>query len=70
MSTPTSRTQADLLGERFYFTGKPCKHGHTANRYASNGKCTECKDIYMQEWRRKNRERIKEYDRDYNLTRR
>ena len=67
---PTSRTQADLLGERFYFTGKPCKHGHTAKRYASNGKCAECKDIYMQEWRRKNRERIKEYDREYNLTRR
>ena len=25
-----------------YFTGKPCKHGHIANRLSSNGTCVEC----------------------------
>lgn len=27
----------------FYFTGRPCKHGHVSQRYISNGKCVECK---------------------------
>jgi hypothetical protein len=25
-----------------YFTGKPCKHGHTAERMIRNGACVEC----------------------------
>jgi hypothetical protein len=25
-----------------YFTGKPCKHGHVAERTVSNSRCVEC----------------------------
>lgn len=37
-----SRKQAKELGLKFYFTGKPCKHGHIAQRRTSNGFCLGC----------------------------
>ena len=33
---------------RFYFTGKPCKHGHIAERYTLTGQCAECVRIRNQ----------------------
>lgn len=38
----TSRAEAKANGDTFYFTGKPCKHGHTTNRLTSCGVCHEC----------------------------
>ena len=35
--------QARLLGLKRYFTGKPCKHGHVAERRVNSGDCYECK---------------------------
>jgi hypothetical protein len=29
------------VGDKFYLTGKPCKHGHLSLRYVSGG-CVEC----------------------------
>ena len=29
-------------GKTRYFTGKPCKHGHIAERMVSSGSCCEC----------------------------
>lgn len=37
-----SRTDALSQGLKRYFTGKPCKHGHLAERWASMGACVEC----------------------------
>lgn len=37
-----SRTAAYKAGLRHYFTGKPCKQGHLAQRYVTNGACLEC----------------------------
>jgi hypothetical protein len=37
-----SRHDAANQGRHKFFTGKPCKHGHTAERYVVNGTCTEC----------------------------
>ena len=34
--------------EKKYFTGKPCKHGHVAERYTKGGKCVECHADYFQ----------------------
>jgi hypothetical protein len=45
------RAQAKALGLKRYFTGKPCKHGHVAERFVS-GPCLEC----SREWRAVNRE--------------
>jgi len=37
-----TRNEAMKAVERFYNTGKPCKHGHLANRYTFSGACMEC----------------------------
>lgn|SRR5208282_2812069 len=36
---------AKANGERFFFTGKPCKHGHVANRYVHKGGCVICAQL-------------------------
>jgi 5-methylcytosine-specific restriction endonuclease McrA len=37
-----SRAEAKASGLKRYFTGKPCKHGHVAERATVNGLCHEC----------------------------
>lgn len=39
---PKTRKEAIDCGEHFFFTGKPCKHGHVSTRYANSGACTAC----------------------------
>ena len=41
MEYPTNRTDAKKLGEKYYFTGKPCVRGHVALR-KTKGSCVEC----------------------------
>lgn len=36
------REAARMLGKTRYFTGRPCIHGHVAERYTSSGNCIEC----------------------------
>jgi hypothetical protein len=38
----TSRKDALAAGVGQYFTGKPCKYGHTSPRYTQSGTCTQC----------------------------
>lgn len=38
----TNRKEALAAGATHFFTGRPCKRGHTAQRYVSTGSCTEC----------------------------
>ena len=33
-----------------YYTGRPCKHGHVAERYTQNGMCVECQRGINSEW--------------------
>lgn len=40
-----SRNDAKLLGERYYDTGKPCKHGHLSKRFTHNGNCYQCTQL-------------------------
>lgn len=37
-----TRNQARSLGLSKYFTGEPCRNGHTAERYTQSGTCEEC----------------------------
>lgn len=37
-----SRKEAISQGLSYYFTGKPCKHGHISKRFSVCGKCHEC----------------------------
>lgn len=38
----TTRRQAAERGMNRYFTGKPCKHGHIAERYVTSNACVAC----------------------------
>ena len=38
-----TRLAAKNAGQKRYFTGKPCKQGHVAERTTVTGKCTECR---------------------------
>jgi hypothetical protein len=38
---------ARALGLKHYFTGKQCKHGHTAERIVCNGACVACSLLYQ-----------------------
>ena len=37
-----TRAEAKALGLKKYFTGKPCKNGHIAERFLSGYTCLEC----------------------------
>lgn len=39
-------------GEKQYFTGIPCKNGHTCNRFTSSGGCTKCVAIHTSRYPR------------------
>lgn len=39
---PKSRNDAIDSGAIRYWTGKPCKNGHIADRYTLNGSCVVC----------------------------
>ncbi len=38
-----TRQNAINAKERHYYTGKPCKRGHTAKRNTADGCCVECR---------------------------
>ena len=58
-----SRAEAKALGLKHYFTGKPCKRGHVAERYVSGNGCVECDRARALEWRAANLEKARERDR-------
>jgi hypothetical protein len=39
---PATQSEALRQGVTYYFTGKPCKHGHYSERFAKNRNCREC----------------------------
>lgn len=61
------RHQAKLLGEKHFFTGKPCKRGHIAKRLTSTGTCTECSRVLgkIHDAKRRNCNSRKEYMNSY-----
>jgi len=38
-----ARPRIAPLDAKMYFTGKPCKNGHIAQRYSCNNECVECR---------------------------
>ena len=52
-----SREEAYSKGEIFYFTGKPCKHGHISERLVKGGACRTCKNLSGQKHREENRDK-------------
>lgn len=39
---PKCASDARACGATYYFTGKPCKHGHIEKRLTANGTCAAC----------------------------
>jgi hypothetical protein len=37
-----SRSSARNLGQKRYYTGRPCSKGHVSERYVFNCACVEC----------------------------
>lgn len=69
--------EARRSGAKRYFTGVPCKYGHIAERYVSDGNCAACKEARKHmpsvkashiaaclKWRKKNHERVLELQRN------
>ena len=62
-----TKAEAIKAGMQYYFTGRPCKHGHLGKRNVKYGVCLECarvtaKKIYMDEQRRTEKlEKQKDY---------
>lgn len=59
-----SRKEAISNGLSRYFTGKPCKHGHVAERYVCGG-CVECVTTSAAAWHAANPAKVKEKHRRY-----
>lgn len=60
-----SRKRAKELGYKYYYTGKPCKHGHIDFRYTSIGKCLSCVKEQRSRWKNENREHLKRLHREW-----
>lgn len=56
-----SKKDASEKGDIFYFTGKPCKHGHISERMVKGGACRECKNLITENYRKNNREEYNSY---------
>ena len=42
---PSTASAAQAAGLKRFFTGRPCRQGHIAERYAASGECYECAKI-------------------------
>lgn len=49
---PATQDDAKAQGLSYYFTGKPCRHGHLSKRYASSKVCHECQALRQVELRK------------------
>ncbi len=58
---PTTRKEAQETGNKYYFTGQPCKHGHIAPR-KTKGACVECLKVEWQQAAEKRADYFKCYN--------
>lgn len=47
-----TRRDAVELGQRFYDTGNPCRHGHFAKRSVDNYQCVKCQAFFRDRYRK------------------
>lgn len=55
------RKTAIYLGLKRYYTGKPCKRGHIAEKSIYNG-CIVCHVLVAKKWEKENIEKRRELD--------
>ena len=56
----SSASAARLAGQSYYFTGKACKHGHVAKRFACSGVCYECSKVASAKWEKAGKRKVSE----------
>lgn len=56
-----ARAMAKATGLTRYYTGKPCRYGHTTERLVRNGACVECSKIHQSKCYAKDPSRRKRY---------
>jgi hypothetical protein len=56
-----TRKQAIQNDLKYYFTGKPCNHGHIEERRVSNFACTICEKTHSATWYQANKAYYKKY---------
>ena len=59
-----SKKEALEKGLKYYFTGKTCKRGHISERMLC-GICTSCHRQNGEDYRNNNRQKVREYSREY-----
>lgn len=59
------RVKALAMGMGFYYTGKPCKHGHLSIRLTTSAKCVACDREYKARAYAENAEAFKKRTRDW-----
>lgn len=60
-----SWSEAKALGLKRYFTGKPCPHGHIAERLVSNRRCNTCIQQDREQWGKDNPEKLSAREKHY-----
>jgi len=60
---PPDRETARVLGVAYFFTGKPCRRGHTARRTTSRNSCMECIRIAAEKYKKTEKHEIKRNER-------
>lgn len=53
-----TKKQAQEQALDSYYTGKPCKRGHLAERFTRNGTCKDCHNIQVKSWQSSNRDKV------------
>jgi len=49
-SLPNTAEMARALGLKFYYPGKPCRHGHESARYSNRaGGCVACNHVRLKD---------------------
>ena len=48
MTDIITKQQAIAAGLKYYFTGKPCKHGHIAEKSTNGSNCKVCQQQYVE----------------------
>lgn len=60
-----SRADAKAQGLKWYFSGKPCIHGHLEVKLVSSGRCKVCSALHAKDWVERNKGRVNDYLKDW-----
>ena len=61
----TTRKEAKINNDLYYFTGKPCKHGHVSKRFTSCGACVGCLTVYRKSDPERELKRVTAYNKKH-----